>query len=203
RAAIAAGVNDGGGAQRGIVLCPPQLVAKWQREVEAVWPQVATMHPKRTGDVVPLVAEGEDGRPGVAGLKQTPARRGSGWEHAYDYGGPAGHNHGAGGFSDVRRSWGDVVSAAKLLQAEAGWPLTQRQIAFLQTRGVRCPVCGEQQLSNGRPLAAGELKTARRFCDNSRCGSPLFQFTRRRSENQERGSFKRYAERERLPRGCR
>lgn len=200
-AAIAAGLNDGRGAQRAIVLCPPHLVAKWQREVEAVWPKVVTMHLKTPGDVDHFFAERKDGRPVVGVLKQTTARSASGWEHAYDYGGPAGHNYGAGGFSDVRRSWGDVVSAAKLLQAEAGWPLTQRQIAFLQTRGVRCPVCGEQQLSNGRPLAAGELKTARRFCDNPRCGSPLFQFTRRRSENQERGSFKRYAERERLLRG--
>src|SRR5690606_10062535 len=123
-----------------------------------------------------------------------------------DYGGPAGHNYGAGGYGDVRRPWGSAVSAAKLLQDESGWRLSERQVAFLQMQGVRCPVCGAPQFANGRPLAAQELKSARRFCDNPKCRSPLFQFTRRRSgvsktRGQERGSFRLYAERERLLRG--
>ncbi|NLF65041.1 MAG: hypothetical protein GX579_10635, partial [Chloroflexi bacterium] len=198
---IGVAVAAGREASRTIVLCPPHLVDKWRREIKAVWPRAATMHLKTPGDVDRFFAARSDGRPVVGVLKQTTARSASGWEHAYDYGGPAGHNYGAGGYSDVRRPWGSVVSAAKLPQAEDGWRLSERQMASLQMQGVRCPVCGAQQFSNGAPLAAQELKSARRFCDNPRCGSPLFQFTRRRSESQERGSFKLYAGRERLLRG--
>ena len=36
-----------------------------------------------------------NGRPVVGVLKQTTARSASGWEHAYDYGGPASHGYGS------------------------------------------------------------------------------------------------------------
>ena len=42
-----------------------------------------------------------------------------------------------------------------------------------------------------------ELKTATRKCSNEACRSPLYQFTRRCSDSQYRGSFKQYAQRER------
>ena len=198
---IGVAVAAGRRAARTIVLCPPHLVDKWRREIKAVWPKAATMHLKTPGDVDRFFAARSDGRPVVGVLKQTTARSASGWEHAYDYGGPAGHNYGSGGYGDVRRPWGSVVSAAKLPQEEGGWRLSERQAAFLQLRGVRCPVCGAQQYSSGAPLATQELKSARRFCDNPHCRQPLFQFTRRRSESQEQGSFRLYAGRERLLRG--
>jgi hypothetical protein len=206
KSSLSIAVAAGRKAARTIVLCPPHLVDKWRREIQAVWPKAATIHLKTPGDVEEFFAQRRDGRPVVGVLKQTTARSASGWEHAYDYGGPAGHNYGTAGYSDVRRPWGSVVSAAKLPQAGDGWRLSERQTAFLQMQGLRCPVCGAQQLTNGRPLAAQELKSARRFCDNPRCGSPLFQFTRRRSgvsetRGQERGSFQLYAERERSLRG--
>ena len=201
KTSLAAAVAAGRKAARTIVLCPPHLVDKWRREIKAVWPKAATMHLKTPGDVDRFFAARRDGRPVVGVLKQTTARSASGWEHAYDYGGPAGHNYGSGGYGDVRRPWGSVVSAAKLPQEEGGWRLSERQAAFLQLRGVRCPVCGAQQYSSGAPLATQELKSARRFCDNPQCRQPLFQFTRRRSESQEQGSFRLYAGRERLLRG--
>jgi hypothetical protein len=77
------------------------------------------------------------------------------------------------------------------------WSFTPRQLQALQARGIRCPACGRQQMLNGRPIAPSELKSARRFCDHPTCGRPLFQFSRRRGPNQERGSFRRYAARER------
>ena len=196
-AAVAAGLT----ARRPLVLCPPHLVAKWQREFKIVWPGVRTMHLKRVSDVDLFFAEQPDDAPLVGVLKQTAARSASGWEHAYDYGGPASHNYGSKGYVAVNRTWGAALSARQLLDLPVEErSFTEKQIRFLQQRGVRCPVCGETQFINGRPLAVGELKSATRFCSNERCRSPLFQFARRRSESQERGSFRLYAERERTAR---
>ncbi|MFQ5401571.1 MAG: DUF6094 domain-containing protein [Anaerolineae bacterium] len=199
-AAIAAGRN----ARRTIVLCPPHLVEKWQREFKAVWPGVRTMHLQTISDVDQFFAEQPDDAPLVGVLKQTTARSASGWEHAYDYGGPASHNYGSKGYSDIQRSWGKVISARKLLDLPAEErPFTEKQILALQQRGIRCPVCGATQFLSGRPLTVNELKTATRICSNAECRSPLYQFTRRRSgvsktRTQIRGSFKLYAERERI-----
>lgn len=200
-AAIAAGHN----ARRTIVLCPPHLVDKWQREFKAVWPGVRTMHLQTISDVDQFFARQPDNAPLVGVLKQTTARSASGWEHAYDYGGPASHSYGSQGYSDIERPWGQVLSARNLLdlpieerplrQAQ-GRQFTERQIHALQQRGIRCSVCGEMQFLSGRPLTVSELKSATRVCSHEKCRSPLYQFTRRRSETQSRGSFKLYAERE-------
>ena len=199
-AAIAAGRN----ARRTVVLCPPHLVDKWQREFKAVWPGVRTMHLQTIGDVDQFFAEQPDDAPLVGVLKQTTARSASGWEHAYDYGGPASHNYGSKGYSDIERPWGQVLSAGKLLDLPAEERLlstrrlSERQILTLQQRGIRCPMCGETQFRSGRPLTVSELKTATWTCSNEKCRSPLYQFTRRRSDAQVRGSFKLYAQRERM-----
>jgi superfamily II DNA or RNA helicase len=159
---------------------------------------------------------GRSGQALVGVLKQTTARSASGWVHAYDYGGPASHNYGSKGFTDIERPWGNVLSARHLLGQLAeeresdeerpstiNWSLTDKQIQYIQQRGIRCPVCGETQFLNGRPLSLDELKSATRVCSNEKCGSPLFQFTRRRSgasttQSQIRGSFKLFAERVRV-----
>lgn len=194
-AAIAAGRNT----HRTIVLCPPHLVDKWQREFKAVWPGVRTMHLQTISDVDQFFAEQPDDAPLVGVLKQTSARSASGWEHAYDYGGPASHNYGSNGYSDIERPWGQVLSARKLMDLPTEKrPFTEHQTHALQQRGLRCPVCGATQFLSGRPLMVNELKTATRICSNEKCRSPLYQFTRRRSNSQVRGSFKLYAERERI-----
>lgn len=200
-AAIAAGMT----ARRTIVLCPPHLVDKWQREFKAVWPGVATMHLQTISDVDAFFAERRactersrsNGRPVVGVLKQTTARSASGWEHTYDYGGPASHSHGSKGFTDVIRTWGNHITANQAIGDEEQ-TLTAKQLESIQQRGVCCPVCGTQQQVNGRPLSPRELKGAKRFCNNMACCAPLFQFKRRRSESQQRGSFKLYAEREEI-----
>ena len=198
-AAIAAGRN----ARRTIVLCPPHLVDKWQREFKAVWPSVRTMHLQTISDVDQFFDPQPDNAPLVGVLKQTTARSASGWEHAYDYGGPAAHNYGGNGYTGVVRPWGPplppLLAARQLLDLPAEERrFTDRQIRAMQLRGVRCPVCGATQFASGRPLDVHELKSATRVCSNEKCHSPLFQFTRRRSESQIRGSFKLYAEREKI-----
>jgi hypothetical protein len=201
KTSCAAAVAAGLGARRTIVLCPPHLVAKWQREFKIVWPTVRTMHLRTISDANQFFAEQPDDAPLVGVLKQTTARSASGWEHAYDYGGPASHNYGSKGFVDVNRPWGTVLSARQLLNVPTEErPFTERQIRALQQRGVHCPVCGETQFTGGRPLAVSELKSATRSCSNDRCRSPLFQFTRRRSDSQTRGSFQLYAKREQAAR---
>ncbi|PID86886.1 MAG: hypothetical protein CSB13_02125 [Chloroflexi bacterium] len=199
KSSIGAAVAAGRNARRTIVLCPPHLVDKWQREFKAVWPGVRTMHLQTISDVDQFFADQPDNAPLVGVLKQTTARSASGWEHAYDYGGPASHNYGSKGYSDIQRSWGQVLSARKLMDLPAEKrPFTEHQIHALQQRGIRCPVCGETQFLSGRPLTVNELKSATRVCSNEACRSPLYQFTRRRSDSQIRGSFKLYVERERL-----
>ncbi|NKQ37557.1 MAG: hypothetical protein HF973_18330 [Chloroflexi bacterium] len=212
-AAIAAGMDAGRGARRTIVLCPPHLVDKWQREFKAVWPGVVAMHLQTISDVDAFFAERRDGPhvprlhgdrhfagascPVVGVLKQTTARSASGWEHAYDYGGPACHSYGSKGFTDVIRPWGDTVTANQAI-GDDDQTLTPKQLQAIHQRGVGCPVCGTQQRVNGRPLSPREMKGAKRFCNNMTCRAPLFQFKRRRSNSQQRGSFKLYAEREKL-----
>ena len=199
KTSLAAAVAAGRNAQRTIVLCPPHLVDKWQREFKAVWPGVRTMHLQTISDVDQFFGPQPNNAPLVGVLKQTTARSASGWEHAYDYGGPAIHNYGSQGYSDIERPWGKVLSARKLMDLPAEKrPFTEHQIHALQQRGIRCPVCGATQFLSGRPLTVNELKTATRICSNEKCRSPLYQFTRRRSDSQIRGSFKLYAKRERI-----
>jgi len=195
---IAAAVAAGRRARRTIILCPPHLVDKWQREFRTVWPGVRTTHLQRPADIDRFFGDQPDDAPLVGVVKQTAARSASGWEHAYDYGGPAGHSYGSGGYTDIVRTWGAVLSAGMLLDSPAEErPLTERQIRALQQRGIRCPTCGAPQFSGGRLLAVEELKTATRRCSNEQCRAPLYQFSRRRSEGQTRGSFRLYAGRER------
>ena len=198
---LAAAVAAGRHAQRTIVLCPPHLVDKWQREVKAVWPGARATHLQTISDVDQFFADQPDNAPLVGVLKQTTARSASGWEHAYNYSGPASHNYGSGEYTDVQRPWGEAL-VARPAQSEAERaayrrPFTDRQMEAMRQRGVRCPVCGATQFISGRPLAVGEMKTATRRCSNEACRSPLYQFTRRRSPSQERGSFRLYADRER------
>ncbi|MEZ4641609.1 MAG: DUF6094 domain-containing protein [Chloroflexota bacterium] len=196
KTSLAAAIAAGRAARRTIVLCPPHLVDKWQREFKAVWPGVRTMHLQTISDVDQFFGPQPDNAPLVGVLKQTTARSASGWEHAYEYGGPASHSYGSKGYTDIQRLWGQALAATP--DDEAIWrPFTTRQRDAMRQRGVRCPVCGATQFLSGRPLAVVELKGATRRCSNEACRSPLYQFTRRRSGAQVRGSFKLYAQRER------
>jgi hypothetical protein len=203
KTAIGAAIAAGRRAHRTIILCPPHLVDKWQREFKIVWPAVRTMHLQTISDVDQFFAAQPDNAPLVGVLKQTTARSASGWEHAYDYGGPAAHSYGSNGYVDIIRSWGPLLSARQLLdlpaEARPGRAgVTDRQIQVMHQRGLRCPVCGETQFISGRPLDVAELKSATRRCSNEKCRSPLYQFSRRRSDSQIRGSFKLYAAQEKV-----
>lgn len=198
KSSIGAAIAAGRHARRTIILCPPHLVAKWQRECQAVWPEVRTMPLQTIADVDTFFDPQPDDAPLVGVLKQTAARSASGWEHAYDYGGPASHSHGSKGTGDIRRVWGRLLSVRQVMELAAEKrPFTEKQILAIQQRGIRCPVCGAPQFISGRPLMVRELKSATRVCSSEKCRSPLYQFTRRRSDSQIRGSFRLYAERER------
>lgn len=205
---IAAGLN----ARRTIILCPPHLVDKWQREARIVWPGVRAMALETISDVDAFFGDQpasaplrqSSGQALIGVVKQTTARSASGWEHAYDLIGPASHRYGSSGFDEVSRAWGEVSSPINLLDLPAeqrqwrGRVLSQRQIMALQGQGVCCPVCGEQQMNRDVPLSVREFKSATRRCDNLKCRSPLYQFSRNRSASQRRGSFLLYVEREKL-----
>lgn len=197
---IAAGMN----ARRTIILCPPHLVDKWQREARIVWSGVRAMALETISDVDAFFGDQPDSAPLIGVVKQTAARSASGWEHAYNLIGPASHNYGSKGYTDVQRTWGDAFTPRKLLDLPAeertwrGRSLSERQILTLQGRGVRCPLCGEQQMNRDVPLSVREFKSATRRCDNRGCRSPLYQFSRNRSASQRRGSFLLYVEREKL-----
>ncbi|MCP4427646.1 MAG: hypothetical protein GY803_24445, partial [Chloroflexi bacterium] len=188
KSSIGAAIAAGMGAKHAIVLCPPHLVDKWQRECKIVWPNVETMHLQTISDVDYFFSDRPDNRPVVGVLKQTTARSASGWEHAYDYGGPASHSYGSKGFTDVRRPWGNAIAANEAVASQAigdeEQTLTATQLHAIHQRGVCCPTCGAQQQVNGRPLSPHEMKGAKRFCDNMACRAPLFQFKRRRSNSQ-------------------
>ncbi|MBK7916801.1 MAG: hypothetical protein IPJ94_11190 [Chloroflexi bacterium] len=68
--------------------------------------RVHATHLQTITDVDQFFADQPDNAPLVGVLKQTTARSASGWEHAYDYGGPASHNYSSGEYTDVQRPWG-------------------------------------------------------------------------------------------------
>ena len=65
-----------------IVLCPPHLVKKWIREIQVTWPKAKAMALTRISDVDNFFAQ--EG-PIFGVMKETAARSGSGWSHAYQY----------------------------------------------------------------------------------------------------------------------
>lgn len=189
--AIVAGLK----AERTIVLCPPHLTEKWKREAQIVWPKVSVMQLNKLADVEAFFNQAPT--PVIGILKKTTARSASGWEHAYDYGGPARHKYSSKGFVDIKRVWGAKITATEYLNLPVEErPISQKRIEYLALRGVRCPTCGAVQMRNGRSLSPTELKSARRFCGD--CDAPLFQFRRKRSEKHLHGSFLQYAKRERV-----
>ena len=137
-AAIAAGRN----ARRTIILCPPHLVDKWQREFKAVWPQVRTMHLQTVSDVDQFFSAQPDDVPLVGVLKQTTARSASGWEHTYDYGGSSSHNYGSKGYSDIERPWGKVLSPRQLQDV----PIEKRPLRLATSVAAQDRLLSNRQL---------------------------------------------------------
>src|SRR5690606_25012303 len=119
KSSIAAAIAAGRSARRTIVLCPPHLVDKWQREFKAVWPAVRTLHLQTISDVDRFFGPQPDNAPLVAVPSETTALSASGLEHAYDYGGPAVNTDGSQGYSDINRQLGNVLSFRNLRQWSA------------------------------------------------------------------------------------
>lgn len=170
-------------AKKTIVLCPPHLIEKWQREAKTVWPNVNTIHLERPSDVDKFFNHPKE-KPIIGVLKQTTARSATGWQHTYHLNGPAGHDI---DYKNPRRFWGNDWNPPPTF--------TDRQRLALITSAIRCPVCGRQVTTDDKKgevlISAQDLNKAQQKCP--KCKSPLYQFTR--TEHNE-GSYKIFAERE-------
>ncbi|MBE2223817.1 MAG: hypothetical protein IAF02_19915, partial [Anaerolineae bacterium] len=166
-----------------IILCPPHLVDKWQREVKHVWPKAQTMTLASRSDVDKFFSQ-----PGpIFGvMKETTARAGSGWLHAYNYLGSLVHKPRTKNDSFAFLKTGIFLngSADKLpenLKSSVG--------ELKKRRYVICPTCGSLHLDDeGVPALPSDFSNARRFCAN--CSSALFMESRRRTDNQKLTPFK-------------
>lgn len=173
-------------ARRILVLCPPHLVDKWGREIRHVLPaaQVAVVNtPGEVDAYFQLEATSE--RPAFALLKETSARAGSGWQHAYDWAGPVRQARGAG--------WGEFEGGMRPAAPEAlhtSQPVTLTvgsrtftvsaaawRAYLLAHRRLRCPHCGAPQHDrNGLPASPALFGQQRRACENPLCRRRLARY---------------------------
>ena len=166
-----------------IVLCPPHLVDKWQREIGHVWPQAQTMVLTSRSDVDKLFAH-----PGpiVGVMKETTARAGSGWLHAYNYLGSMVHKPRTKGGSFTFLKSGPFVNGAAARLPEYLKPFVGE---LKEKRHVVCPTCGAMQLDEeGVPAIPSDFSNSRQFC--GQCRGALFMDSRRRSKQQDLTRFK-------------
>ncbi len=206
-----------------LILCPPHLVAKWEREVQHVWPAAKTKILKTIRDV-----DGFFATPGpIFGImKETTGRIATGWNHALNACGPA---------TFKQRSPKQKVTAVHHPRLKAGqvktekpllWqsldninqhrqarrrpqfgrlPATMQRLngrltgegltSYRLRRGLRCPHCGDLAQDNGALLTAEEFKQKQITC--ATCGRALYQMERRDGRQAHTGgSFAAYARRE-------
>lgn len=166
------------------ILCPPHLVDKWQREIKHVWPKASTMTIASRADVDTFFAH-----PGpIFGvMKETTARAGSGWVHAYNY---------MGTMVTKPRTQNQrltILKSGPFLDPKK--PIPEYRMAAVQalakTRFIRCPKCNAKQTDkDGVPYSHLNFANAKLSC--SRCDSPLYMDSRRRTDKQGMTQFKTY-----------
>lgn len=172
--AVAAGME----ARRTLVLCPPHLTRKWQREAKIVWPECRPIILTTVRDVQRWFTRPTD-LPQVGILSTSRAKLGSGWDHAYASWLP-GH-----------KTWEKYGAH---LDAEVRPRLLKKA---LQRNYARCPTCHAIQTdSEGNIFSPSQFAQSRKkqFC--SACRGALHQFQRR--NQQQPGSFAEYVRREQL-----
>ncbi|MCO5205653.1 MAG: DUF6094 domain-containing protein [Anaerolineae bacterium] len=191
-------------AARTLVLCPPHLVKKWQREIRHVVPWARVLVLKTIADVDTFFTQPASAAEPVFGvLKETTARSASGWEHAYDWCGPVrqqpakqGSPAQATAASALVNAFWEHAAAFRKLPDEAQQTFTVpirrgdqtrhvRYIAlwrYLTTRRRICdPTTGAAVTMGDRPITPADFRRKQL----TQQGNPLYSATRRRSAKQE------------------
>ncbi len=182
-------------AKRVIVMCPPHLTAKWEREIKHVIPNVRVMQLKQISDVDTFFAQDATvARPVYGVMKETSARAGSGWEHCYHWCGGVRHK------SAQKRKKLTVEYASALVKAvtKGGWKRDDEKIAITvagrkrhvsvkklliyvnQRRGPRAPNSGIALYEDDRPKMPRDFGRKQHTVWPSTLNyEPLYQYTRR------------------------
>jgi hypothetical protein len=182
---VAAMLEQRQGVTHTLMVCPPTLVKKWQREIRITHPSqtVRVFELTNTKDVDEWIRRG-----GFAVLANTRMSLGSLWEAAVWAGGK-GVTAAKGAKMDAQ-AMGEgfdksAYEAVRMLPQgqRPGRKINARpnRIAsdpdrFQMQAAVRCPVCGEAQKDkNGNHYGLGDLNTGKvQFCSNPKCGSALW-----------------------------
>ncbi|MBK8989277.1 MAG: hypothetical protein IPM39_24970 [Chloroflexi bacterium] len=173
-----------------IILCPPHLVDKWQREIKFVWPRASAMALTSRQDIDKFFS-----LPGpIFGvIKETTARAGSGWAHAYQarLGAIMHKPRAQDGTFEILHSSVLTNGHAKEILPEK---LHNRLPDLRKRRHVRCPACGHIQTDDeGVSLSPGHFTSKQFYC--RKCHGALYQDSRRYTPNQKPTTFKLHANR--------
>ena len=149
-----------------LIVCPPHLVNKWEREAQSVSPRTYIAKLKRHEDVKAFMDKAAALGPGIAKIgiiKREMTKLGSGFKAAV-----------------VWKPWNQTRWKASEPTAP-GYSDDQR---LIKRKRAHCPTCGEpiiERHSGETPIYASQryLDNGKRTCDN--CHSPLWQETRNSS----------------------
>ena len=195
------------GAKRVLILCPPHLVKKWEREIRHVVPNVRVMHLKTITDVDDFFADGKlaADAPTLFGvMKETSARAASGWRHAYDWCGPVNQKWLKRGqkvkgldieisSSLLRAVWGKSFdleddpnqTIALEIAGQTHVVRVAKLLDYLQAKRLpRGVLSANPIMYNDRPIRPTDFRNHQRFewgADGRR--HPLFYYDRNRGKN--------------------
>jgi len=173
------------GAYPALVMCPPILVEKWQREAHEVIPGIVTRELRTVGDARRFIRDYRAGRLGkkaIAVVASTAAKLGSGWGAAAasrycvpeDKASRALFREAAARYRRARERLKEAgPEEAEEIRREVA--LARAEALGLCARVPVCPVCGEPVLDkNGNPADFEDLDLKPLTCH--RCNSPLYDF---------------------------
>ncbi len=202
------------GAAHIVVVCPPHLPKKWEREIKHVVPNVRVQHLQTISDVDEFFAtNATPARPVYGIIKETTARSGSGWVHACEY---------VGGMQmkiPKKNKEPEITYSSALVQAIAGRDIDMEQEPTIEItvgrrtttvstvklltllaayRRVRDPIAGMPMMLNDRPFTPLDFKNKQLWSRPDERGRryPLFTYVRRYSGNEKPPSLKQALQRQ-------